>query len=249
MKTVGIALGGGAVLGAAHVGVLKALEEANIEISHITGTSIGAFVGAFYAFDLKSTAIEKIALNLGWFDLTKIALSKYSLLTNKKLGELIIEHLGDKNIEDSIIPLAIITTNIINGKKVVLTKGSLAKAVMASTCIPGIFKPIEMDDMMLVDGGIVENVPIDTLREIGAEYTIGVDLNAKSEHGKPGNILDVIVNSFHFIIKQTVTLQTQSADVLIKPNLSEFNMSDMSQVEELMEKGYADAKASLNKLI
>ncbi len=249
MKQIGIALGGGAVLGAAHIGVLKAVEEADVEISHITGTSIGAFVAAFYAFGVKLKYIEKIALELKWLDITNIALSRYSLLSNEKLGELIIEHIGDRNIEDSDIPLAIITTDVTNGKKVVLDKGSVAKAVMASTCLPGIFKPIEKEDVMLVDGGIVENVPIDTLRAIGAEFVIGVDLNANYNYQKPSNILDVIINSFHLIMKQRVIAQTKEADLLIEPNLSAFNRSDTDQVDKLIKIGYADAKTALNTLI
>lgn len=248
MKKIGLALGGGAVLGAAHIGSLKAIEEFDVEITHISGTSIGAFVAAFCAFGFSANEIEKIALKLSWFDLTNISLSKYSLLTNDKLGKLIQEYIGDKNIEDANIPLAIVTTDIANGRKVVLTEGSLSKAVMASACIPGIFKPILMGDMMLVDGGIVENVPIDTLRELGAEFALGIDLNAKFNEGKPKNILDVILNSFHFIIRQNVILQTKSADMLIKPNLSEFNMSDTLQVKGLMEKGYEEAKDGLKEL-
>jgi len=85
---------------------------------------------------------------------------------------------------------------------VILEKGSVAKAVMASTCIPGLFNPVIINDVMLIDGEIVENVPINTLRKIGAEYVIGVDLNANHNYKKPGNILDVLMNSFHFIMQQ-----------------------------------------------
>lgn len=159
MKKIGLALGGGAVLGAAHVGVLRALDEQNIKINYITGTSIGALVAALFAFGKTWKEIELIALELKWLDITSITLSKYALLTNEKLGELLIKHIGNRNIEDSEIPLAFITTDISNGEKIVLNKGPVTTAVMASTCIPGIFKPIEIDGKMLVDGGIAENVP------------------------------------------------------------------------------------------
>ena len=248
MKKKGLALGGGAVLGAAHVGVLRAIEEYNIKTEYIAGTSIGAFVAAFYAFGKNWMEIKDIASELKWIDITGISLSRFGLLSNEKLGKLIEEHIGDKNIEDSNIPLAIIATDAANGEKVILDKGSVANAVMASTCIPGIFKPVEKDEKMLVDGGIVENVPINTLREMGAEFVIGVDLNAQHTYKKPDNILDVILNSFHFILKQSVKFQTEDADLLIKPDLSTFNRSDMGQVEELMEKGYEDAKKTLEEI-
>lgn len=248
MKNIGLALGGGAVLGAAHIGVLKAIEEKGIEIKFITGTSIGAFVAALYAFGKNWNEINEITCELKWMDITSISLSRYSLLSNEKFGTLLKKHIGDKNIEDSRIPLAVIATNATTGEKVILRKGSVAKAVMASTCIPGIFNPVVIDDNMLIDGGIVENVPINTLRKIGANFIIGVDLNANHNYQKPGNILDVLMNSFHFIMQQAAKLQTEDADFLIKPDLSTFDRTDTTQIEGLIEKGYEDALIALEKI-
>ncbi len=248
MKNIGLALGGGAVLGAAHIGVLKAIEEKGIEIKFITGTSIGAFVAALYAFGKNWKEINEITSELKWMDITSISLSRYSLLSNEKFGALLKKHIGDKNIEESNIPLAMIATNAATGEKVILTKGSVAKAVMASTCIPGIFNPVVIDDNMLIDGGIVENVPINTLRKIGANFIIGVDLNANHNYQKPGNILDVLMNSFHFIMQQAAKLQTEDADFLIKPDLSAFDRTDTTQIVGLIEKGYEDALVALEKI-
>ncbi|MEF8983724.1 MAG: patatin-like phospholipase family protein [Bacteroidales bacterium] len=244
-KKVGLALGGGAVLGAAHIGVLKALEELNISVDYIAGTSIGAFFSVFYAFDKPWNEIEEIALELEWMDISGISLSQYGLLSNEKLGELITKYIGDKKFTESSIPLAMIATNISNGKKIVLNKGSVADAAMASTSIPGIFKPVEIEGKLLVDGGIVENVPIHTLKDMGASYIIGVDLNAKHSYKKPENIIDVLVNSFHFTLQASTKLQTEDADLIIQPDLSSFNRSDMDQVEDLIEKGYTE---SIDKL-
>ncbi|MGB5377658.1 patatin-like phospholipase family protein [Muriicola sp.] len=248
MKNIGLALGGGAVLGAAHIGVLKAIEEKGIEIKFITGTSIGAFVAALYAFGKNWNEINDITSELKWMDITSISLSRYSLLSNEKFGALLKKHIGDKNIEESNIPLAVIATNAATGEKVILRKGSVAKAIMASTCIPGIFNPVVIDDNMLIDGGIVENVPINTLRKIGANFIIGVDLNANHNYQKPGNILDVLMNSFHFIMQQAAKLQTEDADFLIKPDLSAFDRTDTTQIVGLIEKGYEDALVALEKI-
>ncbi|NNJ89002.1 MAG: patatin-like phospholipase family protein [Eudoraea sp.] len=245
MNNIGLALGGGAVLGAAHIGVLKAIEEKGLEIKFITGTSIGAFVAALYAFGKDWSEIKEITSELKWADITSISLSRYSLLTNDKFGALLVKHIGDKNIEDSVIPIAIIATDASSGEKVILQKGPIAKAVMASTCIPGIFKPVVIEDRMLVDGGIVENVPINTLRKIGAEYVIGVDLNANHNYQKPDNILDVLMNSFHFIMQQSAKLQTEDADLLIKPDLSSFDRTDTKQIGDLIKKGYEDTIKTL----
>ena len=248
-KKIGLALGGGAVLGAAHIGVLKALEELEISIHYVAGTSIGAFVAAFYAFDKTWKEIEEIAVKLKWIDISGLSLSQYGLLSNEKLGELITEYIGNKKFKKSAIPLAMVATDISNGKKVVLKKGSVAEAAMASTAIPGIFKPLEIDGKLLVDGGIVENVPIHTLKDMGADYIIGVDLNAKHSYEKPNNIVDVMVNSFHFTLQASAKLQTKEADLLIQPNLSSFNRSDMDQVEDLIEKGYEDSIGKLRAIV
>ncbi len=247
MKKIGLALGGGAVLGAAHVGVLKAIKELDIEISYVAGTSIGAFAAAFHAFGKTPAEIEEIALKLTWMDISGISLFRNGLLSNEKLGDLISEYIGDEKIENAKIPLALITTDISTGKKVILKKGDVAKGVMASTCLPGIFIPVEMNDVTLVDGGIVENVPIDTVKKMGADYVIGVDLNAKNKYEKPNNILDVIMNSFHFTLKAAAQSQTENADLLITPDLSKFNMADTSQVKDLIEQGYKDSKKLLKK--
>ena len=247
MKKIGLALGGGAVLGAAHIGVLRVLEEMEVEISFITGTSIGAFVGALYAFGNTSKDIEEIAMELNWMDISGIAIFENGLLSNAKLGKLLGKSLGKKKIQDADIPLAIIATDIESGEKVVLDKGPVSQAVMASTGIPGIFSPVEFDKKLLVDGGIVENIPIDTVKKMGADYIIGVDLNAQQTYNKPDSILDVIINSFHFTLKAAAKYQTENADLLITPDLSKYNMVSTDQIKDLIEQGYKDAKEQLER--
>ena len=246
-KKAGLALGGGAVLGAAHIGALKALEEQDIEVTHIAGTSIGSLIAALFAFGKTADEIKEIALDLKWMKITDISISKFALLSNEKLGKVVTEHIGKKNIEDADIPLAIIATNISTGEKVVLDKGPVAAAVMASTCIPGVFEPVEIDDMLLVDGGIKENVPTESVKKLGADYVIGVDLHAKYSNEKPENILDVLINSFHFTLMTASKLQTEEADLVIQPDLSSFNFTDTDQVKDLIKQGYKDTKKVLKK--
>lgn len=247
-KKIGLALGGGAVFGAAHIGVLKAVEELKIPVSFIAGTSIGAMVSAFYAFGVGLPELEKIAKDLRWLDISGLTLSEFGLLSNKKLGELLGERIGDVELSQSKIPLAMVATDITTGERVVLKDGKLAPAVMASTCIPGIFKPVEIGERLLVDGGIVENVPLSPLHELGADYVIAVDLNANHKYKKPENIIEVLLNSFHFALQTTARLQTEDADLLIQPDLSEFNRIDLNQVEELIEAGYTEAMKVLKDI-
>lgn len=247
-KKIGLALGGGAVLGTAHIGVLKALEENNISIDLIAGTSIGALVAAFYAFNTGYKEMEKIAKELEWFDITSISLSKYGLLKNDKLGKIIVDKIGDVTFDESKIKLAMIATDISNGKKVVLNKGNVANSVMASTALPGIFAPVEIEDKLLVDGGIVENLPIKTLKDMGAEYIIGVDLSFQHYQKKPENIIEVLINSFDYTIINATKYQLDEADLLIRPDLKEYNMIDTDQIEDLFKEGYNAAQKAISKI-
>jgi NTE family protein len=224
------------------------LEEFDISISYVAGTSIGAFVSAFFAFNKHWKEIKEIALDLNWLDISAISLSKMALLSNEKLSDLITEYIGDVNFDQANIPLAMIATDISNGDKVILKKGKVDNAVMASTCIPGVFIPVEINSRLLVDGGIVENVPITPLLEMGADYIIAVDLNAEYSHKKPENIVEVLLNTFDFTIMNATKLQAEKADVIIKPDLSSFNVVDTDQTEDLIEKGYLAAKNVFKKI-
>ncbi|HDP94546.1 MAG TPA: patatin [Candidatus Aminicenantes bacterium] len=242
---IGLALGGGAVLGAAHVGVLRALDEMKIPIKCISGTSIGAFVGTLYAGGLSWKEIETIALDLKWLDISRIRPSRYGLLSNEKLGNIIKKQIGDLGFEDTKIPMAMMATDVATGEKVVLNSGKMAMAVMASTCIPGLFAPVEINGRLLVDGGVVENVPLSPLSDMEAEFVIGVDLNARSKRRRPENIVEVLLNTFDFLLMNATRLQTQKADLLIQPDLSEFSMVDTDQVAELIEVGYSESLKAL----
>lgn len=245
-RKTGLALGGGAVLGAVHAGVLRALEEKKVRIDCISGTSIGSFIGALYAFGVKVDEIEKITRNVKWLDISEISLSKYGLLSNEKFGELLVKHVGDKKIEESEIPLRIIATDISSGEKVILQKGSLAEAVRASTCIPGIFKPVEVDGRLLVDGGIVENVPVTPIKEMGADKIIAVQLLAHQAARKPDHIIEVLLNTFEFMISNISKPHLKNVDLLIKPDLTGFDKVDTDQVSDLIEIGYKTTIEMMN---
>lgn len=247
-KHIGLALGGGAVLGAAHIGVIRALEEAEIKISYITGTSIGAVIASLYAFDKSWQEIKNIALEVKWLEISGMKISKYGLLSNDKIGELISSHLGPVNIEDSSIPLAVVATDISHGKKIMLDHGRLSTAVKASACLPGIYAPIEYNDSLLIDGGIMENIPVPSLEKLGAEYTIGVDLFAKHNFQKPENIFELLINTVDLTMVNARNIQAGQADLLIEPDLARFNIYDTDQISDLIEQGYISAKKTLNMI-
>ena len=245
---ISLALGGGAVLGAAHIGVLKAIEEQNIKVNKISGTSIGALIAALFAFGKNPSEIEQVISDLDWLDVTSFTLSRYGILNNEDLGKELIRLLGDVTFEETVIPLYLIATDLANGKKVVLDQGKVARAVMASSCIPGVFVPVEIDDRLLVDGGLVENVPVSPLRAAGAEFIVGVDLNAGRQYQRPKDIIDVLANAIDIAIDNVTRSQTSEADLIVAPKLSSYNRHDTSRIDELVEEGYQSASELLDKL-
>ena len=239
---VALALGGGAVLGAAHIGVLKAFHEYDVEICAIGGTSIGALFAALHAFGLNPKEIQKFATDLDWLDISGLSLSKFGLLSNEKLGESFKAAVGDVDFADANVPLAVVATDIGNGKKVVFTKGKVAPAIMASSCVPGIFVPVEIDDRLLVDGGLVENVPLSALRELVDDRVVGVDLNARRQYRAPDDIIDVLGNALDVAIDNATRMQTEKADLVICPELSAYSRTDKGRIKDLVEEGFDAAQ-------
>jgi NTE family protein len=248
MNKLGLALGGGAVLGAAHIGVLQALEERDLKPEFISGTSIGAFVASLYAFGFSVEKLKEIALELDWLDITSFKLSKMGILGNDRIGKLILDNLGKARIEESEIPLAIVSTDITNGEKIVLTEGPLFKAVMASTCLPGIFIPVEWDGRLLVDGVLSENIPISPLRKMGAEDVIAVDLTTNRDFKRPEDIIDVLSNTFDIGLNNMISKQIQDdRTVMIQPKLSAYNKADTRKTKDLIQEGYEEASRILHQ--
>jgi NTE family protein len=236
---VGLALGGGAVLGAAHVGVLRALAELEIKVDMVSGTSIGAVVAALYAFTQDWTVVRDVFRGLDWLNVSRLAISKYGLLSNQGLQDLVQKAIGDKNFADAPIPLAVVAADITTGQRVILDHGNVAAAVMASAAIPGLYAPVEIDGRALVDGGILENLPVSHLKNMGAGSIIAVEL--VSLPAAPQNLVDVLVNALHFAVARSTELQGQEADTLVALDLAAFNRTDTRQIDDLIDAGHRQA--------
>ncbi len=217
--SIGLALSGGATRGMAHIGALKALLDNGIRPDKIAGTSIGALVAALYAFGIPIDKMYEHAVELSWLKVSSFSLSRTGLLSNKPIGELIEYFIDDADIAQALIPLAIVTTDIATGEKVVLREGNVAKAVMASTCVPGIFKPVQFDDRLLVDGYLLENVPVTPLQEMGADIIISVNLSARKRYRIPDGIVDIVLNAFDIAVEANMRRGLPISDVVIEPDL------------------------------
>jgi NTE family protein len=176
---IGYALGGGAARGLSHIGVLKVFEENNIHPDVIVGTSIGAIIGALYAGGHSAKEIEQIALGLGWkkmVSLADISIPAGGLVQGKRIVALLESILGHLSFSQLKIPYACATTDVVTGEEVIMQEGSLIDAIRASISLPGIFKPVHHQGRFLVDGGLVNEVPVIVCRQLGANYVIGVNV-------------------------------------------------------------------------
>lgn len=246
--TLGIALGGGVVKGAVHIGVLKALQEADLRPHFISGTSIGAMVGTLYAFGKQPEQIAKLAKSMNWLDITRYTFSKFGILSNKAIRKIMIEQIGDVNLEDSPIPIAVIATDIGTGERVILKNGSAADAVMASTCIPGAFVPVELGNRLLVDGGLVEHVPVSSLKLMGADYVLGIDLSGAQKLQQPTGIIDVILNAIEIAVSNQARLHGDDADLIIRLDVRQYGKPGEANVARLYERGYETARQHIEDI-
>ena len=244
---MGLALGGGGAKGVAHIGVLKALEEANVQIDYLAGTSVGAMVASLYAFNVDVDTISDLARRLTISDITTFKLNKTGFFTTDLLRKLLIDYVGDVNIEEASIPLAIVATDINTGEAVIFRQGSLVDAVCASASIPGIYIPMTLNGRTLVDGGLVQNVPVQPVKDMGAGVIIASHLSSVDRYEEPKNVLDVMRNAFEIAVSQHTKGEVDMADLLIAMDLSDFSHRDNTERhDELFAIGYETAAKQLS---
>ncbi len=178
-KKVGLALGSGSARGCAHIGVIKALEEAGVRVDCVAGTSIGALVGAIYALgDLDALEAFFLALDKRkFFSYFDFVLPRQGLLDGERLYEVISARVAHTQLEAARMPFCAVACDLMTGEQVLLRSGDVVEAVRASISLPGILTPVRVDGTYLVDGGLVNPVPVDVVREMGADVVIAVDLN------------------------------------------------------------------------
>ncbi|OEG00350.1 esterase [Vulcanibacillus modesticaldus] len=245
---IGIALGSGGARGLAHIGVLKVFEEHQIPIDFISGSSMGSLIGALYANKIDLNMLEKLAVTLRrkhWLDLT---VPKIGFIQGEKVKELIRILTHGKNIEDLAIPLAIVATDIENGERYVFNKGPVYEAVRASISIPGIFVPERVNGKLFVDGGVVERVPIQSVKDLGAEFIIAVDVGLYDAKMEVKNIFDVISQTIDIMERENYHRQIVGADYIIRPDVGHISSLSFTNVKEIIEEGYLRASQSIGEI-
>lgn len=234
---VGLALSGGGTKGLADIGVFKAFEEQHIKFDCVAGTSAGSIFGSLYAAGVSWQDMYEAARKVRSRDVLNslFVLGSDSLNIGRIVGNVI----GDKDIEDLPVPFAAVAVDIVNGIEVVLDSGSVATAVSASSTVPAIFKPVKYGDYTLVDGGLLNNMPADVCRQMGAEVVVGVDLNHERGKGSESTkLLATLQSTWNIITVGTMFKGYHNSDVVIKPELGAYKNTDLSRIDEMVAEGY-----------
>ncbi|MDI3534537.1 MAG: hypothetical protein PWQ82_902 [Thermosediminibacterales bacterium] len=245
---IGLALGGGAARGYAHIGVIKVLTEEKIPIDFISGTSIGALIGALYSVGIDIQMLEKLALSIKRENWVDFIIPRKGLLAGKKIEQIIRLLTKNKNLEEVDIPLTVTATDLKTGKEVLLRKGNIAKAVRASISIPGIFVPVIMENMILVDGAVLNKVPADAVRQMGADIVIAVDLGF-DKRIRLNNIYDILLQTFDIMGRELLKTKILNADIIIRPKLGDIDPSNFNQPKDCIIEGEKAARDALPKIL
>lgn len=248
---IGFALGGGGARGLAHIGVLKAMGESPHSIDCIAGTSAGAFIAALYAFGKDYKEIEKIFCSI---TLSRIAFFKWGssgVMDGRRIAEIIHDTLGDVDIKDAQIPLAIVCCDLLSGNNVVFTEGPLGLLVQASSAFPGLFSPVKYNGMLLVDGFLTENVPVSAVRNnLGANFVVAVNLAGDTQR-QIGNqsfgMKEVLSRSFDILVDKPWHANRFKTSYVLNLDISFMDRFKISQGDKAVSIGYTQTKIMLRK--
>ena len=242
---LGLALGGGFARGIAHIGVLKVLEEAQIPISFVAGTSVGALIGAAYCGGLSTAELEQIAFQVRSRHIAQWTLSKLGLASNQRMAVFLHRILKQKSFEDLKIPLAIAATDFNTGEGVLFRSGPLIDAVRASCAYPGMFLPVEINGRLLVDGMLAYPVPSIPLRMMGARRVLSIHLKGGLNRTGPRHVFDVIGQSFSIALEHNARVWRGASDLVVEPDVTGFEYDDFARAGEMIRAGEVAMRQAL----
>lgn len=245
---IGLALGGGGARGIAHIGVLKAFEENGITFDYVSGTSAGSIVGAMYAFGKTADEMLQIAHSIKVKDIRR---SKFFMPSKTDgIQELIKDNLGDVDISSAKIPFAAVAVDLISSREIAFTRGNLAKIVSGSCAVPGVFVPVEYEDMHLSDGGLQNNIPSDVPRHFGCDYVVAVDVNSTRGYGTSSlKVLDVLLATIRIMTKSNCTKGYLNADIVVAPSMKEYKSTKIDEVDAMFAEGYQAGIEAVPKIL
>ena len=245
---IGLALGGGAARGFAHIGVIQVLEENGIAVDLVAGTSAGSLVAALYASGKGGATLAQLADGM---DETAFADWSYpgrGLLRGEALARYVREQTGGRAIEQMRLPLGIVATDLDSGQAILFQRGDAGMAVRASSAVPAVFQPVKIGAREYVDGGLVSPVPVRFARQMGAELIIAVDISAAPEGNATGDPMRMLLQTFAIMGRSINSFELREADVVLRPKLAGVSSADFASRKHSIQAGRDAATAALAEL-
>ncbi|HXW65429.1 MAG TPA: patatin-like phospholipase family protein [Burkholderiaceae bacterium] len=246
---IGLALGGGAARGFAHVGVIKALEDRGIVPDIIVGTSVGSFVAALYASGYDGAQLQRVAMQFEESTLTDWSLPSRGLFKGQALQDFVNEHVAQRPIEKLPRKLAVVATDLGTGEMMVFERGNVGMAVRASSSVPGVFQPVAIGGHEYVDGGLVSPVPARTARRLGADVVIAVDISKKPVYQSTTGALDILLQTFTIMGQVIARSELSDADVVLEPAVNAIGSTDFAARESSILGGEQAVAAQANAIL
>jgi NTE family protein len=247
---IGLALGGGAARGFAHVGVIAVLEEAGLKPQLVVGTSAGSLVAALYASGKTSAQLQQTALNMEEVAITDwmLPIIGRGMFRGDALARYVNDLVANRLMENMAIPLGIVATDLNSGQAVLFQRGDTGTAVRASSAVPAVFVPVKINGREYVDGGLVSPVPVRFARQMGADVVIAVDISSPPEANLAGDTLQILLQTFAIMGKSINQYELKDADVVVRPSLTGLKSADFSARQRAIDSGRAAMLAALPQL-
>ncbi|MGQ3054365.1 MAG: patatin-like phospholipase family protein [Roseateles sp.] len=245
---VGLALGGGAARGFAHIGVIQVLEENGIKVDLVAGTSAGSLVAALYASGQTGRQLQSLAETMDEGAITDWSFPLRGLIRGEALARFIRDKTGGRNIEQMALPLGIVATDLADGSAILFRSGDTGTAVRASSAVPAVFQPVRIGQREFVDGGLVSPVPVRFAREMGAQFIVAVDITSPPEKDPPGDAFRMLLQTFAIMGRSINMFELREADVVIRPRLDGFGSADFTTRRRAVQAGREAALAMLPSL-
>lgn len=245
---IGLALGGGAARGFAHIGVIQVLEEAGIRPALVAGTSAGSLVAALYASGKGGAELGILADSMDEAAITDWSFPGRGLIRGEALARFVREHTGGRTIEQMRLPLGIVATDLDNGQPILFQRGDLGTAVRASSAVPAVFQPVRIGSREYVDGGLVSPVPVRFARQMGAELVVAVDISEAPDGAATGDVMRILLQTFSIMGRSISQFELRDADLVIRPRLAGVSGADFASRKRSIQAGRDAALAALPAL-
>ena len=242
---IGLALGGGAAKGFAHIGVIKMLEANGIRPDVVSGTSAGSVVGALYASGMDAFQMQETAFSLDESSIRDVRLFSGGMVQGQKLQDYVNQLVKNRPLDKLNKPFAVVSTQLETGQRTVFVRGNTGQAVRASSSVPGVFEPVEINGKHFVDGGVVSPVPVDAARQLGADVVIAVDISSKANGSNPQGMINIVGQSISIMGQKLGEQELARADIVIRPKVNQIGPADFEQKNQAIMEGERSALAAM----